>query len=183
MRNNESENRLNVIGATAPPEPPSLGINPKTGLPISTEQKTQEFPTRIEIEREALETLPETHPDVPYESRQPIQYQETVNYSSIRHEVNRPKLEVVQREVVIVESPVYFGYVDPYPVLPSGIAWLIFIINLLLPGIGTMIVACLGVDNPGYFILNGLFQLVTCFFIVGYVMAIWTSCILIMKSR
>jgi hypothetical protein len=46
-----------------------------------------------------------------------------------------------------------------------------------------MIVACLGTNNPVYFLVSGLFQLITAYFLIGWILAIWTSVELIMSAK
>ena len=88
----------------------------------------------------------------------------------------------VVREVVVVERPMLYSY-DPYPHLSMPTAWIILIINIFMPGIGTMIVACLGTNNSLYFLVSGLFQLITAYFLIGWILAIWTSVELIMSAK
>ncbi len=94
--------------------------------------------------------------------------------------VERP----VQTDIYVVdERPACYYSDDSIPEISIGMAWLSLIINILLPGVGTMMVACLGVPNPGFFLLYGIFQLLTAYFIIGYILAIWTSVSLIMFAK
>lgn len=128
------------------------------------------------------------NPSIPtYEEVNPPQY--TSYNQTYRHEhiEVRPDPPIERtREVVVVERqvPVYFGYEDPYPVTSKSTAIIILLVNIFLPGIGTMIIGCLdGVKHPWFFILNGLFQLITAWFIIGWIMAIWSSALLLMKAE
>ena len=87
-----------------------------------------------------------------------------------------------QPEVIIVERPVVI-FEDPYPVLSIPMAWLILIVNIFFPGVGTIVVGCMGVENPGYFFCWGIFQLLTAFFLLGWILAIQTSIALILKAE
>jgi hypothetical protein len=108
----------------------------------------------------------------------PRSHYETIHTETI---IRQPQ---VVREVVVVERPLYFyDYEDPFPSLSMVTAWIILLINIFLPGVGTIIVGCLGVSTPWYFILMGIFQLITAPFIIGWIMAIWTSVVLIMYSK
>jgi hypothetical protein len=142
-----------------------------------------------------------------YHSQEPIQTQaqtqENVNYPNMNYfpnynEVREQNINIEhqyeapihpshshRREVIFVERPIYYlGYEDPYPILTKGMAWLILVINIFLPGIGTMIVGCLtsGI-NTWYFFLIGFLQLITTCIIIGWVFAIWTSILLIIKAE
>ena len=102
-------------------------------------------------------------------------------------EIREPNVIIVERpvepEIYYVERPYFYNEDYDFPQLSLGMAWLILIINILLPGIGTMIVSCLGVPNPVYFLLSGLFQLLTAYFIIGYILALWTSIALIIAAK
>ncbi len=107
-----------------------------------------------------------------------------VNQPTDKFQKNQTEILIVERPVepeilVVEERPVFYYSDDSFPHVSLGMAWLSLIVNILLPGVGTMIVACVGVPNPGFFLLNGIFQLLTAYFIIGYILAIWTSVSLI----
>lgn len=112
-----------------------------------------------------------------------IQRDQQTHYETIHTGTSIRQPEII-REVYVVERPLYFyDYDDPFPGLSKVTAWIILLINIFLPGIGTIIVAFLGVSTPCYFILIGIFQLITAPFIIGWIMAIWTSVVLIIYSK
>jgi hypothetical protein len=80
--------------------------------------------------------------------------------------------------VVVVERPMIMTY-EPYPCIPIWAAWISLLINICLPGFGTIMVGCFPTGHSFYFIFMGLFQFITAFFIIGWIMAIWTSVMLI----
>ncbi len=121
-------------------------------------------------------TKPSTYQPERAQHNIPTTYTES---SYVIHETH-PR-EVV-REVVVVERPMLYSY-DPYPHLSMPTAWIILIINIFMPGIGTMIVACLGTNNSVYFLVSGLFQLITAYFLIGWILAIWTSVELILSAK
>jgi len=90
--------------------------------------------------------------------------------------------QVPEPEVIIVERPVVI-FEDPYPILSRPLAWLILIVNIFFPGVGTILVSCMGVENPGYFLCWGIFQILTAFFLLGWILAIQTSITLILKAE
>ena len=69
------------------------------------------------------------------------------------------------------------------PVVSEGAAAAIFIINFLFPGIGTMILACIGrPEHMGDQLVVGIFQLVLfCFCCVGWFWAVWWSILVCQK--
>mmetsp|Transcript_25657 Transcript_25657/g.19408 ORF Transcript_25657/g.19408 Transcript_25657/m.19408 type:complete len:81 (+) Transcript_25657:7-249(+) len=50
---------------------------------------------------------------------------------------------------------------------------ILFIINIIFPGWGTMISACCGRDLDVFTLLIGLCQLLTCWFLLGWLWSIW----------
>jgi hypothetical protein len=106
------------------------------------------------------------------------QQEHAQNVQQVHHVQIQP--EVVEREVIVVQRPMFFS--EPFPQLTKTVAWILLFVNIFLPGIGTMIVGCLDVKNPTYFILWGLFQFVTAYFIIGWILAIQTSIFLIIYA-
>lgn len=70
--------------------------------------------------------------------------------------------------------------------LPSGIqrdtAHVILLINVICPGVGTIVSAALSSEYSATTIIVGIAQLVTMFIVVGYVWAIAWSVMLIKKA-
>jgi len=106
-----------------------------------------------------------------------VQYSSMPNtntqHQSKTHEIHHIYIErqQPQPEVIVVERPVII-IDDPYPVLTKTLAWILLFINIFFPGIGTMIVGCMDIKNPGYFLCWGLFQLLTAFLLIGWILAI-----------
>mmetsp|Transcript_7866 Transcript_7866/g.7349 ORF Transcript_7866/g.7349 Transcript_7866/m.7349 type:complete len:92 (+) Transcript_7866:32-307(+) len=65
---------------------------------------------------------------------------------------------------------------DPTPAL------ICLILNILWPGLGTMINACYG-DHVGAGICYGLLQMLTCILLVGWIWAIVYGCKILDKSK
>lgn len=112
------------------------------------------------------------------------QNQNGQNYNNPYLQNNPNVIYVVQPnnpEIIYVQSQ---KVVNEYPTLSVGLALMILIVNIFLPGIGTIVVGCLnGVPNRCYFIGLGILQLFLAYFIIGYVWAIITSVMLLSNAR
>ena len=120
------------------------------------------------------------HPlDAPVQNNNDVQYQAGNYTPNINQAVPPP---VVNQPVQVVggtEKVVYTG--KPFP---CCLAYTCFIINLFLPGIGTMIGVC-GMNDKNMkiaYICSGCCQLVTFVCIVGWCYALCTSILYIMAS-
>ncbi|CAM9369850.1 unnamed protein product [Ectocarpus sp. 4 AP-2014] len=71
-------------------------------------------------------------------------------------------------------------FIDP-PTLKTPLALVIFIINIFLPGVGTIIVGALACSCET--LIVGLLQLFTCCIIIGWVWSIWWGWELLEVSR
>ena len=83
-----------------------------------------------------------------------------------------------QQQAVVVAQPVYPVYYSSRLNIPGGMCFLIVILNLCLPGIGSIIAAILygniakcG-DRTGNIICHGIIQILTCLFVVGWIWAV-----------
>ena len=129
----------------------------------------------------APQPCPTQYPQAPYS---PPQTNNTHTTNTIIVTGQAP----VQPQPIIQQQPVIFvhqhhGQTDLYPTLDAMSAWIVFLLNFFLPGIGSIIVACLGAKNPGYWIIIGVFQLITAFILIGWIWALVVSCNLIGRSR
>ena len=68
------------------------------------------------------------------------------------------------------------------PNLNKVLAIIILVINCFLPGIGTICLACLGPRFVWQHIMIGLFQLLLCAIIIGWVWSILWGVLVVMKS-
>lgn len=121
------------------------------------------------------------HPlDAPVQNNNDVQYQ-AGNYAP---NINQSMAPPVSNQPVLVvgnqsEKKVYTG--KPFP---CCLAYTCFIINLFLPGIGTMIGVC-GMNDKNMkiaYICSGCCQLVTFVCLVGWCYALCTSILYIMAS-
>ena len=73
---------------------------------------------------------------------------------------------------------------DVIPITTPTNAFIILILNILFPGIGTFVMACL--SNREFFLLNivyGLIQIFTAMFIIGWIWAIIWGFLCVLKSE
>lgn len=68
------------------------------------------------------------------------------------------------------------------PVISKTCAIILLIVNILLPGWGTVFLAAFS-PHTGYFILIGLLQFLLAGFIIGWIWAIYTSMQVLYKSK
>lgn len=122
------------------------------------------------------------HPlDSPIQNNNDVQYQ-AGNYNPNINQSQAPPVNNAQPVLVVgkqTEKVVYTG--KPFP---CCLAYTCFIINLFLPGIGTMIGVC-GMNDKNMkiaYICSGCCQLVTFVCIVGWCYALCTSILYIMAS-
>ncbi len=71
---------------------------------------------------------------------------------------------------------------DSLPALNPALAVLILIVNIFLPGIGTMILGCINKDCNWQHILVGFLQLITAGIIIGWIWSIWWGILLVQRS-
>lgn len=69
-----------------------------------------------------------------------------------------------------------------FPEVKYSTAILILILNILIPGLGTMIVGCLS-DSPGSWACIGLLQFFLCFIIIGWIWSIVTGVMCIQSTK
>jgi hypothetical protein len=69
-----------------------------------------------------------------------------------------------------------------FPEMSSGTAILILILNILFPGLGTMIMGCMS-DSPGSWICIGLLQFFLCFIIIGWIWSIVTGVMCVQNTK
>ncbi len=71
-----------------------------------------------------------------------------------------------------------------YPKLDNCTAILILILNIFFPGIGTMIIGCVAGHDQATWICIGLAQmLLACIFFIGWIWAIVTGVVIVLKSK
>ena len=75
-----------------------------------------------------------------------------------------------------------WALVTKLPVIGSPWQYLIFLINLLLPGIGTMIASCFGTPCSKTQFVIGIAQLFTSYILVGWIWSIYWGCLIVSKS-
>ncbi len=123
--------------------------------------------------------------------RTKIDYESAKVINNIQsHEMENKELHVYEysnpNNIIIVEErrePIYHDVkMNKYPIVSTKFAVLILFINIFLPGIGTLIISCIS-NDPGYFILFGLGQILTAWIIVGWVWALFTSLKLLSHSK
>lgn len=71
---------------------------------------------------------------------------------------------------------------DHLPVLSKTIAIIILVINILFPGIGTMLLSCIGGQFKIEHIYVGLAQFLLAICVIGWIWSILWGVLLIMKS-
>ncbi len=69
------------------------------------------------------------------------------------------------------------------PVLSKSIAIVILVINCIFPGIGTMLLSCIGGQFKKEHLIVGLLQMVLAICVIGWIWSILWGVILIMKSN
>ena len=69
-----------------------------------------------------------------------------------------------------------------YPVLQVGLALAILILNIFLPGIGTIVMGCVG-NNSASWICIGICQMFLVFLVIGWIWAIITGIMCVSYSR
>ena len=81
--------------------------------------------------------------------------------------------------VVIVNGKVQLEIIGKK--FPCVVAYLVLLINLILPGIGTMIASCYITDPllKASFCCSGCYELFMCFLIIGWCFALCHSCMFI----
>jgi hypothetical protein len=84
-----------------------------------------------------------------------------------------------QTVVIVVEKNEY----DSVPQINSCVAMFILILNCILPGWGTIVLACVGGRECGCWFLTGIAQFLLCPIIIGWVWSILTGCKVLSRSR
>ena len=69
------------------------------------------------------------------------------------------------------------------PVVSTECAIIVLIINILLPGWGTMLLGCISDHNCGYFFVIGLIQFFLTVLLIGWIWSIITGIKCLRKSR
>jgi hypothetical protein len=117
------------------------------------------------------------------------------NYQNI-NSINYPNDAVYQihQNLVYTNQPQVFYVVKEqkyeqeennkfYPSLDIGIAVVILIINIIFPGVGTMIAGCVSGHNVGTFICMGIAQIFLSISIFGWIWAIFTGVMIMSHSK
>lgn len=68
------------------------------------------------------------------------------------------------------------------PILPRGLAILLFILNIIVPPIGTFLLCCLGSELKPLQLGIGLLQLLLMPLVIGYIWSIWWGIVILDKS-
>lgn len=68
------------------------------------------------------------------------------------------------------------------PVLNPALAVILLIVNIFLPGVGTMILGCLNGGCNWTHIIVGLLQFITAGIIIGWIWSIWWGILLVQRS-
>jgi hypothetical protein len=71
---------------------------------------------------------------------------------------------------------------DSLPSLNPALAVILLVVNIFLPGLGTMILGCLNNECNWNHIVVGLLQLLLAGLIVGWIWSIWWGILLVQKS-
>jgi hypothetical protein len=71
---------------------------------------------------------------------------------------------------------------DIIPSVNILLAILLLIVNIFLPGVGTMIIACVNGKFQGEHIIVGILQFITAGIIIGWVWSIWWGILFVQKS-
>ncbi len=69
------------------------------------------------------------------------------------------------------------------PVLSKTIAIIILIINVIFPGVGTMLLSCIGGEFKKEHLFVGLIQMVLAICVIGWIWSILWGVLLLLKSN
>lgn len=105
------------------------------------------------------------------------------NEREIKKEIINNNNNIINNDtqIIIVENKHYENHV--YPSIPLFFAWTILIVNLFLPGVGTLLTSFFTNKHYFYFMCVGIYQLITACLIIGWIWALITSLILINKAK
>ena len=104
-------------------------------------------------------------------------------YSPAMQHTSTNNVIVVQQNAtpIVIERNANSNNAD-YPVLQTGMALAVLILNIFLPGIGTIVMGCVG-NNSGSWVCIGLCQMFLAFFIIGWIWAIITGIMCVSHAR
>ena len=71
---------------------------------------------------------------------------------------------------------------DNLPSLNPALAVLLLVVNIFLPGVGTMILGCINGACNWQHIIVGVLQMITAGIIVGWIWSIWWGILLVQRS-
>lgn len=96
-----------------------------------------------------------------------------------QEELDTSKTNIPNNNVVIVNGKLQCEIIGKK--FPCVVAYLVLLINLILPGIGTMIASCYITDPllKASFCCSGCYELFMCFLIIGWCFALCHSCMFI----
>jgi hypothetical protein len=107
---------------------------------------------------------------------QEINQQQQVRTNTIQTQPANVFVYESQPKVIVIEKApsrhISHGHV--YPSVSKGLAVLILILNIFLPGVGTIVLGCHS-NEPAYFILIGLAQMLLAWVIFGWIWSIMTA--------
>jgi hypothetical protein len=76
----------------------------------------------------------------------------------------------------------YVSLKELIPKVPKGLAIILCVLNIIFPGLGTVMLACVGNSFVPQHLVVGLLQFITAVCIVGWIWSILWGIFLVMKS-
>ncbi len=77
---------------------------------------------------------------------------------------------------------IYAKWKNHLPVLSKTVAIIILILNIFFPGVGTILLSCIGGTFNKEHIIVGLLQLISAICVIGWIWSVLWGIILLMKS-
>jgi hypothetical protein len=130
------------------------------------------IPTKQELEKDHIDmTIAVQHTDMniavqqteaePQPEQQERVYVYDINKQPIVYTQTRTRIKTVNEKHLC-------------PSVPKALAVIILLLNIILPGVGTIIVGCHS-NEPAYYVLTGLAQLCLAIIVFGWIWAILTG--------
>jgi hypothetical protein len=137
--------------------------------------QTQTYPTPVQNFQPHMQTC-----QPPIQGGHQHQMHPPVYNPPVVQHTNTNNVIVVQQPSV---TPILITRNDSgYPRLDSSLAVLILILNILFPGIGTIVMGC-NSTNSGSWICIGILQIFLSMFLIGWIWAIITGIICLSNAR
>ena len=106
---------------------------------------------------------------------QQMQFQQMMLTQMVQQQSQVQQVSQVQTPIIIKNTNIQQSYtVRKYRGVPCSVAFLVFLFNLFLPGIGTMIGSCY-VEDTGSYCCRGILELLLTCIIIGWFMAFKSS--------